>query len=121
MTTPEKTCPECGNSFLCGSNSAGPACWCGSMPRIMPVEPTTSCRCPNCLAKAIATAIERKLNRLSHSEALRLAAREATNAPPVEHIDYVMEGPAMVFTRWFLLKRGFCCGSNCRNCPFPSA
>ena len=36
----------------------------------------------------------------------------------VEGIDYVLEDNKMVFTREFLLKRGYCCNSRCRNCPY---
>jgi len=44
----------------------------------------------------------------------------------IEGIDYTLdpETGALVFTREFLLKRGFCCHSRCRECPWradPSA
>lgn len=32
--------------------------------------------------------------------------------------DYYFEGPNMVFTAAYLLKRGTCCGSGCRHCPY---
>jgi hypothetical protein len=32
--------------------------------------------------------------------------------------DYYMEGDNMVFTQRFLLKRGYCCNSSCRHCPY---
>ncbi len=32
--------------------------------------------------------------------------------------DYYFEGPNMVFTAAYHLKRGFCCGSGCRHCPY---
>jgi hypothetical protein len=38
--------------------------------------------------------------------------------PLVEGEDYVMEGPYMVFTTAYHLKRGYCCESGCRNCPW---
>jgi hypothetical protein len=38
--------------------------------------------------------------------------------PLVEGEDYVMEGPYMVFTAAYHLKRGYCCESGCRNCPW---
>jgi hypothetical protein len=37
---------------------------------------------------------------------------------PLEPEDYYFEGPNMVFTAAYHLKRGFCCGSGCRNCPY---
>lgn len=35
-----------------------------------------------------------------------------------EGIDYYLEGGLMVFTREYHLKRGACCGSKCRHCPY---
>jgi len=32
--------------------------------------------------------------------------------------DYYMEGSYMVFTAAYHLKRGYCCGSGCRHCPY---
>jgi hypothetical protein len=36
----------------------------------------------------------------------------------VEGIDYYWEGPYMVFTAEYHLKRGYCCHSGCRHCPY---
>lgn len=33
-------------------------------------------------------------------------------------IDYFVEDGKVVLTRDFLLRRGRCCGSGCRNCPY---
>ena len=32
--------------------------------------------------------------------------------------DYYFEGPYLVFTAAYHLKRGTCCGSGCRHCPY---
>ena len=32
--------------------------------------------------------------------------------------DYYIEGGRLVFTEAYHLKRGYCCGSGCRHCPF---
>ena len=37
----------------------------------------------------------------------------------VEDVDYYFEGGLMVLTERFLLNRGSCCNSGCRNCPYP--
>ena len=37
---------------------------------------------------------------------------------PVEGEDFYWESEFIVFTRKFLLKRGQCCGSGCRHCPY---
>jgi iron complex transport system substrate-binding protein len=35
-----------------------------------------------------------------------------------EGVDFYWEGPAMVFTSAYLSRRGFCCDSGCRHCPY---
>jgi len=32
--------------------------------------------------------------------------------------DFYYDGPYMVFTEAYHLKRGYCCGSGCRHCPY---
>ena len=32
--------------------------------------------------------------------------------------DFYFEGPYMVFTAAYHLKRGYCCNSDCRHCPY---
>lgn len=39
--------------------------------------------------------------------------------PLVEGLDYYVEDGLWVFTAHYLLKRGFCCASGCRHCPYP--
>src|SRR6266850_8017022 len=36
----------------------------------------------------------------------------------LEGTDYYWEGPAMVFTAAYLRRRGYCCDSGCRHCPY---
>jgi hypothetical protein len=55
--------------------------------------------------------------------------KEAENPPPrtepkaefKEGVDYYFENGLMVLTAAFLRKRGYCCGSGCRHCPYPKA
>ena len=39
-------------------------------------------------------------------------------APLVEGMDYTVEGGRWVFTAAYLLRRGYCCESGCRHCPY---
>jgi hypothetical protein len=32
--------------------------------------------------------------------------------------DFYMEGPYLVFTTAYHTKRGYCCNSDCRHCPY---
>ncbi len=38
--------------------------------------------------------------------------------PALQPEDYYYEGSSMVFTAAYHLKRGYCCGSGCRHCPY---
>ena len=38
--------------------------------------------------------------------------------PDLPDEDFYYEGPYLVFTATYLLKRGYCCNSNCRHCPY---
>jgi len=35
-----------------------------------------------------------------------------------ENVDYYLEDGKFVLTEAFLLKRGYCCHSDCRHCPY---
>ena len=43
---------------------------------------------------------------------------DTTLPPPLEDGDFYLENGFMVFTREYHLKRGFCCKSGCRHCPW---
>jgi hypothetical protein len=38
--------------------------------------------------------------------------------PLVENVDYYMENGRLVFTSAYHRKRGHCCNSKCRHCPY---
>ncbi len=43
---------------------------------------------------------------------------EKPDAPPVTEEDYYMDGEYLVFTAAYHRKRGYCCNSGCRHCPY---
>lgn len=47
-----------------------------------------------------------------------MEANPPSGPPALAPEDYYMEGPYMVFTAAYHLKRGYCCGSGCRHCPY---
>lgn len=54
-----KRCVNCGEPFSCFTDG----CWCAELPRIMPMEKTTDCLCPDCLKTAIdERLLTRKIN-----------------------------------------------------------
>lgn len=46
---------------------------------------------------------------------------ETEKRPLVEGEDFYREGPYVVFTAAYHLRRGYCCGSGCRHCPWRGA
>lgn len=40
--------------------------------------------------------------------------------PLVEHVHYYMQGQLFVFTEFYHLSRGYCCGNGCRHCAYQS-
>ena len=42
----------------------------------------------------------------------------ASESELAEGLDYYLENGLLVFTARFLLKRGYCCDSGCRHCPY---
>ena len=47
------------------------------------------------------------------------SSADRTELPLIEGRDYYLEDGLYVFTAEFLLRRGYCCDSNCRHCPYP--
>ena len=44
--------------------------------------------------------------------------KDATRAEELTPEDFYYEGPYLVFTAEYHLKRGYCCNSGCRHCPY---
>jgi len=111
----QKSCSSCGASFGCGANAPEGNCWCHDLPPVgLVAAADQDCLCPDCLASAIA-----KLTAQPEDTMPPAANNPATTSPLIEGEDYYCEGAAMVFTAHFLLRRGYCCESGCRHCPYP--
>jgi len=112
-----KRCSNCNNTFICTSNSDG-LCWCNAYPIIIPLDLQQDCQCSECLGKKIGL----KLDDFIKSKPLHVAIEEAgkykIGDELIKHIDFTIEKGNYVFSKWYLLKRGFCCGNDCRNCPY---
>jgi hypothetical protein len=49
------------------------------------------------------------------------ASTQQESVPPKQELtpeDFYYEGPNLVFTAAYHLKRGSCCNSGCRHCPY---
>ena len=105
-----KTCSTCGARFDCGA---------GDSARPMPLDFSQDCRCPPCLKAEIQSRIAAFVATVTPAQARAgVGLRWASDDALVEDIDYELEGGCLVFTAWYLLKRGACCESGCRHCPY---
>jgi hypothetical protein len=53
------------------------------------------------------------------AEDLEVAPGErALPLEPLRPEDFYMDGPYLVFTAAYHLRRGYCCNSDCRHCPY---
>lgn len=113
----EKSCSQCGAPFNCGVSGKAQPCWCASLPAVMPVDGGADCECPECLPRTIGALLE-ALGTSADVATMVEAAAPYRGSALIEHIDFEIEDGKYVFTRWFHLKRGSCCGNGCRHCPF---
>ncbi len=65
---------------------------------------------------------------MGHPSGLRLCengymSNEPSPDPSTELLpgDYYYDGPYLVFTAQYHLRRGYCCNSGCRHCPYRSS
>lgn len=110
-------CPQCRQPFECSVSALEP-CWCSAYPRVPLDLSVDVCLCPQCLAQTVGSALECYIDSHDREQALALASDYADEKNLTEYIDYRIEQGLYVFTRWFHLKRGQCCGNACRHCPF---
>ncbi len=116
---PNKNCPQCGETLTCNATQDQP-CWCAGYPAIMPISAEAECLCRDCLTRAIGRRIAEMITSRSHQSMLEYAGRYRSDGDLIEHIDYTLEAGNYVFSAWYHLKRGTCCGNGCRNCPYGS-
>jgi len=110
----EKSCSSCGVSFTCGPAAGKSNCWCEGLPHVSLVAGADQdCLCPECLTRAIA-----KLSEANAQMSSSTAGILRTAPTLVEGEDYYCEGAAIVFTAHYLRRRGYCCESGCRHCPY---
>ncbi len=106
-------CIICQQNFECEVNNKN--CWCLSLPRILEIY-TISCLCKNCLDKNIQNKIATILQKFKQTNCNEAVTFK--DLPVLQHYDYTIENGLWVFTSWYHLRRGYCCGNGCRNCPY---
>jgi len=75
-----------------------------------------SCRNVRVVGMILSRPAPNYFKKMSRKRLRRPANRPET--PLLEGQDYYMDGGYMVFTASYLRRRGYCCGSGCRHCPY---
>ncbi|HKK76286.1 MAG TPA: cysteine-rich CWC family protein [Saprospiraceae bacterium] len=114
-----KTCPQCQSTLSCSATSEQP-CWCMDYPALLPPGEQASCLCPDCLSRALQekanTITKAILEKRRPNDVASLYSKPSRKM--IEGIDFYRESGRYVMTEWYHLKRGYCCGSKCRHCPY---
>ncbi len=108
-------CRKCENIIDCKPLGA---CWCKEYPKIPISKSSDRCLCKNCLEAAFAETVNHSEAPLTQDIMRSIADSFATDQPQ-ENMDYVINQDGLLqFTKWYLIKRGYCCDNGCVNCPY---
>jgi hypothetical protein len=124
----QKNCSKCGEDFGCDAEADQGSCWCVDLPHLPFTSISTGdCFCPSCLSDLIQATIQitrtpepaaQNSHRTGRQE---ISVKEREAASPgmlVEGEDYYLEAGLIVFTAGYHRRRGYCCDSGCRHCPY---
>jgi len=118
-------CPLCGEPNRCrletGEGYKGP-CWCerptvsaAALRRLLGELAAPRCLCAGCLESIAA---DPEITREALESRRRCNMPSPNSSPTPVEGDCYWEVANMVFTAQFHLRRGSCCGSGCRHCPY---
>jgi hypothetical protein len=109
-------CLKCNTPVFCTKNNE---CWCYNYPQILSLE-ETSCMCEACFHKVIIFKVAELEDGIDPATALNNNPYKELHKSEqlVEDVDYFLENGFFVFKKWHHLKRGYCCKSGCRHCPY---
>jgi hypothetical protein len=89
-------------------------------PALRSPERQRSCLCPDCLAEALQQKVQQIttdiLEKRRPNDVAKLYFKPSRKM--IDGIDFYRESGRYVMTEWYHLKRGYCCGSKCRHCPY---
>lgn len=112
MNTPHQgRCPLCGGANecqLCTPDAYKGPCWCArvEIPDALLAQVPVKLRNKTCICRECVMQFHRT----------KVDGRAALKPRPGE---FYFESGLMVLTASYHLRRGYCCGNNCRQCPYP--
>jgi hypothetical protein len=96
------------------------SCWCHRMPHISLDLENKGCYCSACLELEMSTIINSYDGIIADD--IKKQIHQSYNYVDMtltEGVDFLYnEDGMMTLTRWYLLKRGYCCDNGCKNCPY---
>jgi hypothetical protein len=109
-------CCQCGAAFSCTPEDT---CWCFAYPNILELS-DSSCLCTDCLHEQIREKVQAISEAFTPEDALYNNPYKdlPKSTQLIEGIDYYEENGFFVFTKWYHIKRGYCCKSGCRHCAY---
>gem|GEM_PF-2820591 len=75
--------------------------------------------CVSCLRDRVNKKLEHLIAALPPDDLLQYAEQYRFMGKPIPGLDFYMEGEKRVSKAWHHIKRGRCCSSGCRHCPYP--
>lgn len=114
----KKECTNCGSGLSCEVTQIE-SCWCASYPAVLSPDEAEGCLCSKCLQEKLVPVMTKIIKDIKEGRRENDVAKlSAPLNKLIEGIDYYLESGRWVLTEWFFLKRGYCCGSRCRHCPY---
>ena len=100
--------------------SLNDSCWCYAKPRISLDIEKKDCLCPKCLEDEMAQIINISSDTIPEDIKKQiLKSSNGVDGTLTEGVDFSYdEQGMMVLSKWYLLKRGYCCNNGCLNCPY---
>ncbi|WP_050981155.1 cysteine-rich CWC family protein [Saprospira grandis] len=104
-------CPSCHKSFECQPENIS-NCQCvdlviGPALRAHLAKSKKSCYCATCL---------RELNTICEQAAREPLPQKAHEFVEGKH--FYKENGLWIFSKYYLIQRGYCCGNGCKHCPY---
>lgn len=111
-------CVICQSTFTCDVAQGNSSCWCNAFPPFMHITSAQNCYCRVCLSQMMAKRIQSFIQDNGLKAMLTIARPYFDPNTLLEYVDYTVEQGNYVFSAWYHLKRGKCCGNGCRHCPY---
>lgn len=115
-----KICPRCHTSFEC-KVSLIHECQCADVSLTEDSNNYIQVHYQDCLCRTCLLAIQEGIHQESNTDQVPTPSdhHDHINISPVPDEDYyINEKGQWVFTRHYHLKRGYCCKSGCKHCPY---